>query len=65
MTAAVLAPVQSGRVADFIGNGEAGFGATKTTNASQIAASVAAHFTAETIGGVPVDDLTAASTGGP
>ncbi|HZP28625.1 MAG TPA: hypothetical protein VFC99_06710 [Acidimicrobiia bacterium] len=57
--------VRAGRIHDFVAGGQAagaggGFGATTdaTGTATQITAWVESHFTARSVGGVTVDDLT-------
>jgi 4-amino-4-deoxy-L-arabinose transferase-like glycosyltransferase len=55
--------VREGKIHYYIGGGRGigggGFGASGTSHSSEIAAWAEAHFTAETVGGVTVYDLTA------
>jgi hypothetical protein len=59
------ASVAAGRIHYFIsggGMGGGGLGGTTTTQSSLIATWVAAHYTAKTVGGTTVYDLTQAAT---
>jgi hypothetical protein len=56
--------VAAGRIHYFLGGGSGGMrGSGGTTEASRIATWVGEHFTARTVGGVAVYDLTQDSTG--
>ena len=58
--------MKAGKIHYFIGSGSAGFGGmggqvTGSDDASEIASWVAQHYTAQTVGGVTVYDLTKAA----